>query len=53
MNRVKKKITLPSDVIKWAEKALEEATYPGVRSFSALIEYLLRGEMNKKVGKLT
>lgn len=53
MNRVKKTITLPPDVVKWAEKAIEEATYPGVRSFSALIEYLLRGEMSKKVGKFT
>ena len=53
MNRVKKTITLPPDVIKWAQKAIEDASYPGVRSFSALVEYLLRGEMSEKVGKLS
>jgi hypothetical protein len=49
MDRTKKTITLPPDVIKWAEVVIGEGSYPGVRSFSALIEYLLRSEMSKKV----
>jgi len=48
MSRVKKTITLSTSVIEWGEKAIESGTYPGVRSFSALIEYLLSIEMNKK-----
>jgi hypothetical protein len=47
MTRVKKTITLSPKVIEWAKTAIENGTYPGVRSFSALIEYLLSLEMDK------
>ena len=49
MNRAKKTITLPPDIVAWAKEAIEKSKYPGVRSFSALIEYLLRVEMSKRV----
>ena len=45
MDRVKKTITLPDDVVKWAKTELDKGAYSGVRSFSGLIEYLLRKEM--------
>lgn len=48
MDRVKKTITLPRGVVQWAEKEVEKGAYPGVRSFSALVEYLLRSEMSRK-----
>lgn len=48
MNRIKKTITLPSDIVNWATKVVEEGKYPGVRSFSGLIEYLFRKEMSKR-----
>jgi Arc/MetJ-type ribon-helix-helix transcriptional regulator len=43
--RVKKNITLPIDVVEWAEEAVKGGRYAGVRSLSGLIEYLLRREM--------
>jgi Arc/MetJ-type ribon-helix-helix transcriptional regulator len=45
--RVKKNITLPRDVVEWADRAVKEGKYAGVRSLSGLIEYLLRIEMKK------
>ncbi len=47
MNRIKKTITLPSELIKWANKAISEGRYAGIRSFSALVEYLLMREIEK------
>jgi hypothetical protein len=47
MNKVRKNLTLPSDIIEWAEKALDDGKYAGVRSLSGLVEYLLRKEMKK------
>lgn len=47
MSKVRKTITLPSDVVEWAEKAVREGEYAGVRSFSGLVEYLLRMEMKR------
>jgi len=47
MNKVRKTITLPLDVVVWAEKAVREGKYAGVRSFSGLVEYLLKTEMKR------
>jgi Arc/MetJ-type ribon-helix-helix transcriptional regulator len=49
--RVKKNITLPRDVVDWAEKAVKEGKYAGVRSLSGLIEYLLRKERDREKGE--
>jgi len=46
-NYVRKSVTLPLDVVEWAEKAIREGRYAGVRSFSALVELLLRREMER------
>jgi len=46
--RVKKNITLPRDVVEWAEEAVKGGKYAGVRSLSGLIEYLLKKEMEKR-----
>jgi Arc/MetJ-type ribon-helix-helix transcriptional regulator len=46
--RVKKNITLPPDVVKWAERSVKEGRYAGVRSLSGLIEYLLKREMKER-----
>jgi hypothetical protein len=46
--RVKKNITLLQDVVEWAEGAIKEGKYAGVRSLSGLIEYLLKREMEKE-----
>ncbi|MEM2178212.1 MAG: hypothetical protein QW272_05270 [Candidatus Methanomethylicaceae archaeon] len=47
MKRKRKMITLPDDIIKMTENAIEEGMYSGIRSFSGLIEYLLRKEIEK------
>jgi len=47
MKRIKKTITLPLELVEWANKAVSEGRYAGIRSFSALIEYLLKKEMLK------
>jgi len=49
--RVRKTITLPADVVEWAKKAVKEGRYAGVRSFSGLVELLLRREMERYEGK--
>jgi len=48
MNRVKKTITLPTDLIEWAESAIKEGRYPGIRSLSGFIEYLIRNEKEER-----
>jgi Arc/MetJ-type ribon-helix-helix transcriptional regulator len=50
-NKIKVSITLPQDVVEWGRKAVKEGRYAGVRSFSGLIEFLLRREMEKYEGK--
>jgi hypothetical protein len=47
MQRVRKTITIPKDLVEWAEKEIREGTYPGIRSLSGFIEYLLRKERTK------
>ena len=51
MDRIKKTITLRKDAIEWAEYQIEEGVYPGVRSLSGLIEYLLSSEMRRQKGE--
>ena len=46
-NNTKKTITLPKDLINWAERVIKEGKYPGIRSLSGFIEYLLRNEKEK------
>jgi len=48
--RVKKNITLPRDVVEWAEETVKVGKYAGVRSLSGLIEYLLRKEKDREKG---
>jgi len=45
MDRVKKTITLPIDVVRWADDVIKEGRYAGIRSFSSFVEYLLKKEM--------
>ena len=48
MKRVRKTITIPEDLVEWAEREIKDGRYPGVRSLSGLIEYLLRNEKDQK-----
>ena len=48
MNRVKKTITLPMDLLEWAESVIKDGKYPGIRSLSGFIEYLIRNERKKE-----
>jgi len=47
MERVKKTITLPKELVEWAEKTIRSGRYPGIRSLSGFIEFLLRNERDK------
>jgi len=47
MKRVKKTITIPEDLVEWANNVIEDGKYPGIRSLSGLIEYLLRNERKR------
>ncbi|MEM0245026.1 MAG: hypothetical protein QXM42_07380 [Zestosphaera sp.] len=49
MRHVRKTVTIPRDLVEWAENAIRNGEYPGIRSLSGLIEYLLRKEMERKV----
>jgi len=49
MERVKKTITIPKDLADWAENVIKNGKYPGIRSLSGFIEYLIRNE--KEGGK--
>lgn len=44
MERIRKTVTVPKDLIEWAEKEIKSGNYPGIRSLSGLVEYLLRIE---------
>jgi len=48
MERVKKTITLPKDLAEWAENVIKSGKYPGIRSISGFIEYLIRNEREQK-----
>ena len=48
LKRVRKTITIPEDLVEWAEREIKDGRYPGVRSLSGLIEYLLRNEKDQK-----
>jgi hypothetical protein len=48
MERVKKTITIPRDLAGWAENVIKTGKYPGIRSLSGFIEYLIRNEREKK-----
>jgi Arc/MetJ-type ribon-helix-helix transcriptional regulator len=51
MQQVKKTITLPKDLAEWAESAVKHGEYPGIRSLSGFIEYLIRNEKVKRKAK--
>jgi len=51
MERVKKTLTLPRDLVEWADKAIKKGEYPGIRSLSGFIEFLLRNERDKNKDK--
>jgi len=46
---VRKTITIPEDLVEWAENSLQKGNYPGIRSLSGLVEYLLRNEKERRV----
>jgi Arc/MetJ-type ribon-helix-helix transcriptional regulator len=48
MDRVRKTITLPKDLAEWAENVIKDGKYPGIRSLSGFIEFLIRNEREKK-----
>ncbi|MCC6014613.1 MAG: hypothetical protein LM564_02790 [Desulfurococcaceae archaeon] len=50
-NKVRVTITLPSDLVEWGKNAVKEGRYAGVRSFSGLVELLLKREMEKYEGR--
>jgi hypothetical protein len=50
-NKVKVTITLPPDLVGWGKNAVKEGRYAGVRSFSGLVELLLKREMEKYEGR--
>jgi len=50
-NKVKVTITLPPDLVGWGKNAVKEGRYAGVRSFSRLVELLLKREMEKYEGR--
>lgn len=51
MDRIKKTITLPKDLVEWAKNEIKEGKYPGVRSLSGFMEYLLRNEKTRQRGE--
>jgi Arc/MetJ-type ribon-helix-helix transcriptional regulator len=48
MERIKKTITIPKDLVEWAEKVIKNGEYPGIRSLSGFIEYLIRNERERR-----
>jgi len=48
MDRVRKTITLPKDLTEWAENVIKDGKYPGIRSLSGFIEFLIRNEIASK-----
>jgi hypothetical protein len=44
MEQIKKTITIPRDLAEWAESVIKNGEYPGIRSLSGFIEYLIRNE---------
>jgi Arc/MetJ-type ribon-helix-helix transcriptional regulator len=50
-SKVRVTITLPSDLVEWAKNAVKEGRYAGIRSFSGLVELLLKREMEKYEGR--
>jgi len=48
MEQVKKTINIPKDLADWAENIIKNGKYPGIRSLSGFIKYLIR---NKKKGE--
>jgi Arc/MetJ-type ribon-helix-helix transcriptional regulator len=50
LKQIRKTITIPEELVEWAERKINNGKYPGVRSFSGLIEYLLRKEKDQEMG---
>jgi hypothetical protein len=51
MKRVKKTLTLPEELIGWAENTIKEGKYPGIRSLSGFMELLLLEEKKRSSRK--
>jgi len=49
--RVKKNITLPRDVVDWAEKAVKRGKYAGVRPLSGAGTLSARKERDREKGE--
>ena len=49
--KIKKTITLPKDLVDWAEKIIKSGEYPGIRSLSGFIEFLLWSKRNENKDK--
>jgi Arc/MetJ-type ribon-helix-helix transcriptional regulator len=47
MEKTRKTVTLPKELVEWAENAVREGKYPGIRSLSGLVEFLMRNERDK------
>jgi hypothetical protein len=47
MEQIKKTITIPRDLVEWAENIIKSGKYPGIRSLSGFVEYLIRNEKEK------
>lgn len=50
MKNVRKTISLPRELVEWAESIIKSGGYPGIRSLSGFIEYLIRNEKERKKG---
>lgn len=48
VRRVRKTVTIPRDLVEWVENGIRNSEYPGIRSLSGLIEYLVRNEREEK-----
>ncbi|MBA7639587.1 hypothetical protein ES703_47246 [subsurface metagenome] len=48
MTKIGKRITLPSELVEWAEEIIDESKIPGIRSLSGLCERAL-DDLRKKM----
>lgn len=49
--KIKKTVTLPKDLVEWAEEIIKSGKYPGIRSLSGFIEFLLWSKRNEDKDK--
>ncbi|MEM0241112.1 MAG: hypothetical protein QXP29_06590 [Candidatus Nezhaarchaeales archaeon] len=48
MRRIRKTITIPRELVEWAENIIKNGEYSGICSLSGFIEYLMHNEREKK-----